>query len=855
MAGTVTPNLTTISLCEATTGWSAQGGSNTLNADNYVQGSYCIHNYNASATARGADYDMGSGGTSLTNQTIYCWFAFSKKDNIPVKGSTGLRLRLTDTSGNYSEWDIAGSDTLPHGGWIAYAIQTSVTPSRNSATPANIGSIRYCGWRCGGSVIGKTYIYFDAFRYGTGLSIKGGTSGTPISFEDLYLEDSSSANAYGVIDKVFGVYYAQGAINIGSTTNGDSTYFKSTGQVLVFKDAQVGPAFYQINLQGNSTANTEVYFGDLSGGRGITGDVIMCEKATQVPKYGLYADGPNITSFGFYGTSFVNASAISFPTYSGTKSIVDCSFQSCSEVVPSTTTMQYDTFVAATGVALRMATTSHHISDCSFVNCAAGVGITGGTGEYTFDGMKFAGCTKDVRNSVASADVVINCINDSNATTYENTGVPAGTVTISNPVSLTLTGLVPTSEVRIYGSSQGGTTSGTLSSFSETLTVYSGGLQSYSIRQILPFSEAGESVRIKVKSPELGILKIDNASIGIQDSGINTVSTPVEIKWGGSSGVTLSGGALGSATVVLSDTLDSDYTSFADDSIRQVVPFGTGGTQVRVRFKAHSTSRLDFKHASIGKQDTGLNTVATPVELKFGGSSGMSISNGGTIWSDWTDFSTTGGQNQVIIFDCSTSYGDIQYTVTTSVERYWKGDAESWNESAPTGFGTPAVYNYSIDSIEVRSVTGSAVEAWSDWTTFNSVEGNQVIIFDMASTNSGIAYATGTSVSGYYKGATDSWNQSSVTGFTGPTDYDYGISEVEVYYENTTVSGEIVEFDGTESCSSTFQYLYNYSAGTYVDIVVHHLDYQYLRMNNYELPSSDTSLPISQVIDRNYKNP
>jgi hypothetical protein len=453
LAVAVTPNLTPISLCESTTGWVATGGSNTLNPDVFVQGLNCIHNYQSGAAARGANYDMGAGGTNLSNQNIYCWFAFSNKANIPVKGATGLRVRLTDTSSNYSEWDIAGSDTLPHGGWIAYAIRTSVTPSRSSATPANLSLIRYVGWQCGGTVVGKTYIYFDAFRYGSGLSIRGGTSGAPATFESLYQADSDVNNAYGVIDKVFGIYYVQGQVNIGDTAIGDGTYFQDTGQVVVFKDTMIPNGFYDLKLQGNTTSGTEVYFGSLSNGRGIAGCVFRCASSTQIPKYTVTATDTNITKYGFYGTTFLDSNSISLQAYSADKNFIDCSLQSCAEMVPNTGTVQYCNFISSVSgtagpAAIKMDSISHHITSCNFVNCLVGIEITTAASGYVFNNLQFSSCTKDVKNTSGGA-VYISPTNSSNVTTYENT---AGSTTTIQAVQITLTlaGLVTNSEVRIY---------------------------------------------------------------------------------------------------------------------------------------------------------------------------------------------------------------------------------------------------------------------------------------------------------------------------------------------------------------------------------------------------------------------
>lgn len=60
--------------------------------------------------------------------------------------------------------------------------------------------------------------------------------------------------------------------------------------------------------------------------------------------------------------------------------------------------------------------------------------------------------------------------------------------------------------------------------------------------------------------------------------------------------------------------------------------------------------------------------------------------------------------------------------------------------------------------------------------------------------------------------------------------------------------------DGVEDSGTTFPYTYTYSAGTFVDIVVHNPLYLYTAVLNYELGSTNGSLPIKQQLDRNYVN-
>lgn len=76
-------------------------------------------------------------------------------------------------------------------------------------------------------------------------------------------------------------------------------------------------------------------------------------------------------------------------------------------------------------------------------------------------------------------------------------------------------------------------------------------------------------------------------------------------------------------------------------------------------------------------------------------------------------------------------------------------------------------------------------------------------------------------------------------------------SEVRVY-DHTTLAA----LAGIENTSGgTFSWEYDYTPGQTVDIVIHHLNYQYIRLTNIALSSTGLSIPIQQQIDRNYANP
>lgn len=75
-------------------------------------------------------------------------------------------------------------------------------------------------------------------------------------------------------------------------------------------------------------------------------------------------------------------------------------------------------------------------------------------------------------------------------------------------------------------------------------------------------------------------------------------------------------------------------------------------------------------------------------------------------------------------------------------------------------------------------------------------------------------------------------------------------SEIRIFNAGTTT-----ELGGIESGNTSFLYQYNYNPGQNVDIVVFKENYNYYRVSNYSLSSTDSSLPIAQVFDRVYSNP
>jgi hypothetical protein len=125
--------------------------------------------------------------------------------------------------------------------------------------------------------------------------------------------------------------------------------------------------------------------------------------------------------------------------------------------------------------------------------------------------------------------------------------------------------------------------------------------------------------------------------------------------------------------------------------------------QVRVTFQASSAAVFSCGHCSVGVAATSPNTVATPVELTFTGSSGFSISNSGTIVSDWVNLSALITDHLTVVVDCTSS--DQPITSDATVTLYQKSATTSYNQATVTGFSSVGTFTNGVILIETQAGT------------------------------------------------------------------------------------------------------------------------------------------------------
>lgn len=159
---------------------------------------------------------------------------------------------------------------------------------------------------------------------------------------------------------------------------------------------------------------------------------------------------------------------------------------------------------------------------------------------------------------------------------------------------------------------------------------------------------------------------------------------------------------------VLNGNDTNPNTSFR---VRCVLTAASSG-KLQVTFTASTATGLTASNASIGKWDGTNNpfTTTTPVELKFGGASGFSISAGGSITSDLTDhsaaFSLALGESVLVDLDCTSPSGQRYRGSNSNVDTWYALGATGYNLPTPAGYSKLAGVDYAVEKVETDSASG-----------------------------------------------------------------------------------------------------------------------------------------------------
>lgn len=439
MAGTFTANLTLVAQGESGDSGTWAGNSGAHDTEIKIQNT-ASYTWQASKNARTSctytpttNIDM-----SGTDNHLYWW---AKNDVAPfmeakttgTTNTSGYHIRLTDGSGNYKEWHIAGSDTWG-GEWRCFVLDlSSSTDVYASSGTLSLTDIDIITWYVDISNSGNIRIidnqWNDVIRFGTGIT----ATGTDFDLTDMAADDESSSNKYGILENIDGVIFCQGRITIGNGAT--TTTFNSTDEVLTFRDristngkGQVSSTLYELNFVGSG--NTTNIQGLVCKGAGTTD--------TTRPYIDASDTNADVT---VAGSSFIHCDLVDFASTSDVQNSV---FSNCFQIDPSTSIFKNNTisnYIGSEGGAILYPSSDTNFTNLKFISNATGGHIEfDGSSDSTptFDHLTFTGDLhiNTGANTTITADNVIvsgSVYNDDTAHTLTINVIASSTITAGDP--------------------------------------------------------------------------------------------------------------------------------------------------------------------------------------------------------------------------------------------------------------------------------------------------------------------------------------------------------------------------------------------------------------------------------------
>jgi hypothetical protein len=398
---------------------------------------------------------------SDSRNKIYMWMYSTGYLDTTANG--GFQIGVGDGT-NRRYYYVGGSDFFGFqvGAWSCFVLDPQNLPTNyyqaaGSAAP-DFSAVTQVGWgnkTLAKSLGGNENFFLDIARWGPGIRVEGGGASTQGTLAELAADDASKSadKAYGMIRELAtGVYGIQGDIIFGDNGTADS-YFEDADAIVVAEDS--GPAAVEISLSGNSTGTNSFVLGAKVGSgdtaQGRNGVTIM----SAGPTLTIDLDDSNMDTVQVYGSKFFATSTITLPTDT-TAEIIGTTFDQCGQVTANQAIIRACTFsgYSPDGDAALLWNSTINIKNSQFIANTDGTNDPhaiehSASGTFTYIGLTFSGNDYDINFSAASGTLTITATAGSDPASYEITG--SGTsVTINNSKTLTLSGLIANTEVRIY---------------------------------------------------------------------------------------------------------------------------------------------------------------------------------------------------------------------------------------------------------------------------------------------------------------------------------------------------------------------------------------------------------------------
>lgn len=440
-----------------TDNFSTVGGGRVTAAetDDYIQGNNCWSHDPFSSGTEGGVYDSVTAETIATDDAVYIWTKCDVAATLGTHAAGGISALIGNGTGALKVYYIAGSDDYQYGGWKCYPVDPTLTPSTNIGSPSGTWDHFGIQWYVPSTGASKGYpMKIDAMRHGRVMSVNGGDSGTPATWDAAAAYDATGTRQWGILQPTTTGAALQGILNLGVVL---AVYSRDSNRAIVIVDTEWTAADF-----------TQIIFSDASNDVEWDNIGVLALGTNNRGIIDVTADGDiTWTNSTFEGID--QTTLLSNCTFDGSKWLscneVDgggASMLGCEILTPTVAAGSYgllwnvatDTDGLLDGMNFTKGSNSHH---------AIELGLTSPTSitlnDVTFSGFNASNGNTDSTIGVlrTSGTVTINWTGGT-APTYQTAGA---TVVVQNTVTLTLTDVVVGSQCSIYATAGGVETVGT----------------------------------------------------------------------------------------------------------------------------------------------------------------------------------------------------------------------------------------------------------------------------------------------------------------------------------------------------------------------------------------------------------
>lgn len=443
-------DLTEISLGEVLGTWVEHstwkaGGIPAVETDYFIQGASCIAQA-VGAGFCGIVYNNVTGITLNADDAVIGWYYFGAPNNIQTETSSGRSVLIGSSQANTFGWIIRGSDTYQYGGWECIPVCRSVTPEITGGSPTStnqwFGSLANVVSTLKGAPHG-----IDGLRYGRGeMRLSNGEVGNQCTFSGFATSADYVSNRWGIFQSISGGYQWFGLMTLGYGTSAINFYDENKN-IVIANTRKVTSGFNRIDMREatssigwkniNFTALGTVSRGALSAIDNATIQMTGCV-FTDMDTFSLQSNST------IYSTTMNRCASV----YQSGATLNGCLFDNTRDsrsILSDNPGLISNTSFISDG--------SNHALEIPTLGASAAYVLTGLTySNYVAGGTGVSGTSGNESIYNNSGQHVKLTIDGGDVPSYRN-GSGATTQIVTGQRTLTLTGIVSGSEVRIFDQS------------------------------------------------------------------------------------------------------------------------------------------------------------------------------------------------------------------------------------------------------------------------------------------------------------------------------------------------------------------------------------------------------------------